>query len=301
MILFIFGLIVIVVGAAISKSTSAFSGLKRYTSIAGILFMVFGFFSATVKQIDGGTIGVKQLFGAYQADVLTEGLHVVNPLIEVKRVDVRTLNYTMTGIQEEGNKEVDDAIRVQSKDQLEISVDLTLLFSVIPENAPHLLRSVGEDFQEKIVRPISRAKIREAATSYNAVDLITVKRQEFENDIRGSVDSEFRKRGLRLENLLVRNINLPTAVKQSIENKITAEQESQKMQFVLQKERLEAERKVVEAKGIADAQKELNAGLSDKLLQYEQIKVQRELVNSPNAKIILLGGGKNPPFILDAR
>jgi regulator of protease activity HflC (stomatin/prohibitin superfamily) len=98
--------------------------------------------------------------------------------------------------------------------------------------------------------------------------------------------------------MLVRNIGLPSSVKESIERKITAIQEAQRMQFVLQKEKQEAERKRVEAKGIADAQKIVNMGLSDKILQFEMIKVQKELVNSPNSKIIILGGKGSPPFII---
>jgi regulator of protease activity HflC (stomatin/prohibitin superfamily) len=97
----------------------------------------------------------------------------------------------------------------------------------------------------------------------------------------------------------VRNITLPQSVKESIERKITAVQEAQRMEYVLQKERQEAERKRVEAQGIADAQRIINSGLSDKILQFELIKVQKELVNSPNSKIIILGGGKqSPPFII---
>lgn len=106
-------------------------------------------------------------------------------------------------------------------------------------------------------------------------------------------------RGFELEQLLIRKINLPESVKQSIERKITADQEAQRMQYVLAKEKQEAERRRVEAQGIADAQKIINSGLSDKLLKFEYIKVQKELVNSPNAKIILLGDSKNsPPFII---
>jgi regulator of protease activity HflC (stomatin/prohibitin superfamily) len=102
-----------------------------------------------------------------------------------------------------------------------------------------------------------------------------------------------------LEQLLIRNINLPASVKQTIESKINAEQEAQKMQFVLQKEKQEAERKRVEAQGIADYQKIISTGLSDKQLQYEAIKAQRDLSLSPNAKVIIMGAKGNTPIILN--
>jgi regulator of protease activity HflC (stomatin/prohibitin superfamily) len=115
-----------------------------------------------------------------------------------------------------------------------------------------------------------------------------------------SIEEEFKKRGLILENLLIRNISLPNSVKSAIENKINAEQESQKMQFVLQKEKQEADRKRVEAQGIADYQKIISTNLTDNQLQYEQIKAMRELALSNNSKVIVLGKG-NSPMILDAK
>jgi regulator of protease activity HflC (stomatin/prohibitin superfamily) len=132
-----------------------------------------------------------------------------------------------------------------------------------------------------------------------AIDLFAEKREEFENRIKTKIENDFKTRGLIIEQMLIRNITLPTSVKESIERKITAVQESQRMKFVLEREEQEAERKRVEAKGIADAQRILNEGLSDRVLQYESINVQKELVNSPNSKIIILGSGKNsPPFII---
>ena len=103
-----------------------------------------------------------------------------------------------------------------------------------------------------------------------------------------------------LEQLLVRNITLPQSVKATIEGKINAEQEAQKMQFVLQKEKQEAERKRVEAQGIADYQRIINQGLTDQQLQYEQIKALKEIATSQNAKIVVIGKG-NTPLILDTK
>ena len=141
---------------------------------------------------------------------------------------------------------------------------------------------------------MTRTRIRDNAVYYDAIALYSSRRDEFQGRIFKTIESDFRKRGLLLEQLLIRKINLPNSVKQTIESKISAEQEAQKMQFVLQKERQEAERKRVEAQGIADYQRILSTGLSDKQLQYEQIKAQRELAASPNAKIIIMGRGNSP-------
>jgi len=156
------------------------------------------------------------------------------------------------------------------------------------------------DYEDKIVRPISRTKIRYNAVYYEAVALYSTKRDEFQNRIFKSIDDEFKRRGLFLENLLVRNITLPAAVKTSIEQKIQAEQESQKMQFVLTKEKQEADRKRVEAQGIADYQRIISESLTDKQLQYEQIKAIKDLAQSQNSKIIMMGN-KGAPVILDAK
>ena len=185
-------------------------------------------------------------------------------------------------------------------DGLEVTIDLTVLYRVVPADAPRLVRETGTDYEDKIVRPISRTRIRDNAVYYEAVALYSTKRDEFQSRIFKGIEDDFRKRGLLLENLLVRNITLPAAVKGSIEQKIQAEQDAQKMQFVLQKERQEADRKRVEAQGIADYQRIISESLTDRQLQYEQIKATMEIAKSQNAKIIVMGG-KSTPMILDAK
>jgi regulator of protease activity HflC (stomatin/prohibitin superfamily) len=130
--------------------------------------------------------------------------------------------------------------------------------------------------------------------------LYSSRRDEFQNRIYKTIEKSFRDRGIILEQLLVRNITLPASVKASIESKINAEQDAQKMQFVLQKEKQEAERKRVEAQGIADYQRIISSGLTDKQLQYETIKANLELAKSPNSKVIIMGKG-NTPVILDSK
>ena len=301
MFLIIFGFIIFLAGQAFTRKETNLQRLSNPVRLAGVLVIVAGVLTSCVVQIDAGEIGVKKLFGQVQNDVLLSGLHFVNPLLEIEEMDVRTQNYTMSGISDEGRKVGDDAIRVLTSDGLEVTIDLTVLYKLSPVEAPRLVRETGLDYADKIVRPLTRTKIRDNAVYYEAVALYSTRRDEFQQRIFTSIDRDFKKRGLMLEQLLIRNITLPQSVKVSIEQKINAEQEAQKMQFVLQKERQEAERKRVEAQGIADYQRTISEGLTDKQLQYESIKAQLELSKSPNAKIVIMGRGGNTPVILDAK
>jgi regulator of protease activity HflC (stomatin/prohibitin superfamily) len=185
-----------------------------------------------------------------------------------------------------------------SLDGLEVVIDVTVLYRVRPDKTPEILKEIGVDYKNIIVRPLVRTKLRNNAVYYDAVSLYSTKRDEFQNRVFDDIKKEFGLRGLELESLLVRNIMLPESVRMTIESKINAEQDAQKMTFVLQKERQEAERKRVEAQGIADYQKILSTGLSDKQLQYEMIKANKEIALSPNAKIIIMPAGKTYPIML---
>ena len=300
MFLIILGLLLLIIISAAAKNNSAIAKFVGIGRIVGLLFILIGISTACIKQIDAGEVGVKVLFGSVQNEVLQSGLHFVNPLLDIKRLDVKTQNYTMSGVHDEGDKAGDDAIRVLTSDGLEVTIDLTVLYRVVAADAPRLLRETGEDFRDKIVRPITRTKIRDNAVYYQAVDLFGNKRDEFQQRIYKTIEDDFKKRGLMLEQLLVRNITLPNSVKASIESKINAEQDAKKMEFVLLKEKQEAERKRVEAQGIADYQRIINTGLTDQQLQYEQIKAMKEIALSQNAKIIVMAKG-NTPLIIDGK
>jgi regulator of protease activity HflC (stomatin/prohibitin superfamily) len=300
MFLIILGLIIFFIARALKNGNPPLSNYANPARITGIVIIVLGVFNASVKQIDAGEIGVQSLFGKVQDEVLTSGLSFVNPLMDIKTIDVRTQNYTMSGVHNEGDVTGDDAIRVLTADGLEVVIDLTVLYRVQASQAPKIVKEIGYDFKNVVIRPITRTKIRDNAVYYTAVDLYSVKRDEFQSRIFKTIEANLKARGLVLEQLLVRNITLPVSVKGSIEEKIKAEQDAQKMQYVLQKEKQEAERKRVEAQGIADYQRIISLGLGDKQLQYEQIQVMKGLITSPNAKVIIMGGGKTP-VILDSK
>ncbi|MFY8065973.1 MAG: prohibitin family protein [Flavobacterium sp.] len=295
----IIGVILIIISFTLKANESPISKFSNLFKILGFVVILIGLLSSAFKQIDAGKVGVKSLFGNVQSDVLESGLHMVNPLVDITAFDIKTQNYTMSVIHDEGEKERDDAIRVLSNDGLEVIIDLTVLYRVLPNEAPKILKGIGVDYTDKIVRPVTRTRIRDNAVYYDAVALYSSKRAEFQQRIFKTIEADFKSRGLVLEQLLIRNINLPTSVKTTIESKINAEQEAQKMIFVLQKEKQEAERKRVEAQGIADYQKIISSGLTDKQLQYEQIKAQKEIATSSNAKIIFMGKGSAPVILSD--
>lgn len=300
MSLIILGLLILIVGFVMRRHDSPFSPYAIYVRSAGFVLFLIGLLSSCIVQIGTGEVGVQVLFGSVQNNTLASGLHLINPLIDVQRLDIKTQNYTMSAIHSEGAKEGDDAIRVLTADGLEVVMDLTVLYKVVASAAPDILRSTGIDYTDKIVRPLTRTKIRDNAVYYDAVALYSTKRDEFQARISKTIEADFEKRGLLLEQLLIRNITLPQAVKTSIEQKISAEQDAQKMQFVLQKERQEAERKRVEAQGISDYQHIISESLTDRQLQYESIKAQLEVAKSPNAKVIIMGK-TGAPLILDTK
>jgi regulator of protease activity HflC (stomatin/prohibitin superfamily) len=298
MAIIILGIIVLLTALALGKMDTPVRQYLGTIRVVGIIIVLIGTAVSAVYQIEPGQVGVQKLFGKVNNRTLESGLNIINPLVEVVTFDIRTQNYTMSGVNDEGDKASDDAIRVLSADGLEVVIDLTVLYKVTPSQAPRILKELGTDYKNTIVRPLCRTKIRDNAVYYDAVALYSTKRDEFQDRIFKSIETDFKARGLELEQLLVRNITLPESVKTTIESKINAEQEAQKMTFVLQKEKQEAERKRVEAQGIADYQTILSTGLSDKQLQYEMIKA---IATSPNAKLIFMDAKKPASIIVDGK
>ncbi|MDO8365306.1 MAG: prohibitin family protein, partial [Saprospiraceae bacterium] len=268
MFLIFLGIFALVLGASLAKANPNLASVGKIARYVGLVIILLGISTACFVQIEPGEVGVKTLFGKIQSGTLTEGLNFVNPLVEVKKFDVRTQNYTMSAVRDEGAMTGDDAIRVLAADGLEVIIDLSVLYHIIPDKAPDILRNTGtrEVITDKIIRPLARTKIRDNAVFYDAVALYSTKREEFQQKITQTIEKDFADRGIVLEDILIRNITLPESVKLAIESKINAEQEAQKMKFVLDKERQEADRKRVEAQGISDYQRILTSTLTDKLL-----------------------------------
>lgn len=299
MILIVIGFIMLLLSVVFVRSAEP--KIIRYRPIlryGGFAILVLGLLISSIRQIEPGEVGVQTLFGRVQNRTLESGLNLVNPMVNVVTFPIKTQNYTMSGQHDESEQVGDDAIRVLTADGLEVVIDLTVLFRVLSNEAPRILNEIGRDYLNTIVRPVTRTRIRDNAVYYDAISLYSSKRDEFQDRIFKTIESDFKKRGLFLEQLLVRNITLPQSVKATIESKINAEQEAQKMQFVLQKEKQEAERKRVEAQGIADYQKIISLNLTDKQLQYETIKANQAIATSPNAKVIIMSPNNKTPLII---
>lgn len=301
MILAIVGIILFVVSGAFWQGHAQFKSRRNAIRLVALSIIGLGILTSTVRQIDSGAVGVLKLFGQVQKDrVLYEGLNFVNPLYDVEEMTIRQQNYTMTSVADEGQKSGDDAVRVRCNDGLEVSIDMTVIYRITALKAPSIYQMLGLKYEDLFIRPVIRSKIRESAVFFSATDLYSEKRSQFEGMIRDKMEENFKKNGFELDQLLIRNVQLPQSVTESIERKISAKQDAQRQDYVLEKVSKEAEMKRIEAQGIADAQKILTDGLNDKILRFEAIKVQKELVNSPNSKIIIMDG-KSTPMILDAK
>lgn len=219
MFLVVIGVIILIVAFAINTPSLQFSRFSRPLKFVGLILIILGFASSAVKQIDAGRVGVQSLFGKVQEGTLTSGLNFINPLVDVTEFDTRTQNYTMSGVHDEGKQQGDDAIRVLSSDGLEVVIDLTVLYRVQPDQAPTILRKIGANYEDVIVRPITRTRIRDISAYYEAVALYSTKRDEFQGKIFKAIEADFKSRGLVLEQLLVRNIICPNQSRKRLNQK----------------------------------------------------------------------------------
>ena len=257
-------------------------------TLAGIFFIL-----AMVRLVGPGEVGVQILFGRVKEEVLHSGLHLVNPLLTIEKMSIRTQEYTMSKKREEGLVRGDDAITALTKEGLSVDLDVTVWFHLQPETAWKVYRDIGEDYVKKIVRPAIRTSIRNVAATYSVNDIYSANRERVSKEIFDELVQNLKPRGIIVENVLLRNVSLPPKVKNAIDEKIAAEQEAQKMKYVLQKEEQEAKRKRIEAEGIARAQRIIANSLTNSYLQWYYIQTLKELINSPNNTVIIAPFDKN--------
>ena len=177
MTVLIIGIVILIIGVVVAKADPALRAYKSIITTAGAVVILVGLSIACVVQIEPGEVGVQKLFGKVNKTILESGLNVINPLVQVVMFDIKTENYTMSGVQDEGSKQGDDAIRVLSADGLEVIVDLTVLYKVIPSEAPRILSEVGTDYRNILVRPICRTKIRDNAVYLRCSCIIFYKKR----------------------------------------------------------------------------------------------------------------------------
>ena len=234
--------------------------------ITGI-FLLWLFF-ASIVVIDAGETGVYSLFGKVKDTELRSGFHLVIPLAKVTKMSIRTEEYTMSIAQGEGARYGADAITSLTKEGLSVDLDMTVLYRVKEEKASDIYREVGLNYDEKIIRPTIRTSIRDIIAQYEAKDIYSEKREEASQKIEEALSGDLEERGIIIEDVLLRNVALPANLSQAIQEKLQAEQEAEKYDFILDREKKEKERKIIEAEGQRDAQKIINESLTTNYLYY---------------------------------
>ena len=283
--------IIAILAAAVAAGV--YISAKKRASKQESNFALIGMFAAILIAllqcwtiIPAGHVGVIDFFGNVSDKTLFPGVNLVNPLANVVKFDART-------------NEIKETMNVPSKEGLGVELEISLLYSLSFENANKIYKTVGEEYVDKILIPQFRSVVRGVTAKYEARALYTAEREELAREIEEELSRLVGPRGITLEAAPLRQITLPSGLTASIEEKLKAEQESQRMQFVLQRETQEAERKRIEAKGIADFQEIVSKGISEQLLKWKGIEATEKLAGSGNSKIVVIGSGKDGlPLIL---
>ena len=244
------------------------SRVGRIVKWAALIILALIIIPRFLVVIPAGTTGVYHLFGRVSDKPLSSGLHFVIPLAVVTKMNIQTQDYTMSIVKEEGRRLGDDSIDALTKEGLNVVLDMTVLFKLREDSAPTLFRELGVNYTETIIRPETRSIIREVVAQYDAKSLYSEKRGEAVEAIKNGLKSKIEPRGIIVEEVLLRNVKLPDRIAKSIEEKLQAEQESARYDFVLEKEKKEAERKRIEAQGQRDAQKTISESLTSSYLEY---------------------------------
>lgn len=276
------GIFIIIAIIVLGQKFPQLQSLRWWLAIPVIL--VFLAFSA-VKIVPPGNVGIVILFGKVQS-AIPEGLHFVNPLASVQLMNVRT-------------QEIFEHAEAPSKEGLNVVIEVSCLYHLIPEDAARMYRQVGPRYDQVVVKPQFRSAIRGITVRHEAKDLYTSSREMITNEIYEDLAGDLLKRGVEVEKILLRRMQLPKSIEEAINAKLAADQEAQRMRFVLDKEKQEAERKRIEAQGIQDFQRIVSQGISDQLLRWKGIEATEKLAASSNAKVVIVGGKDGLPLILN--
>lgn len=241
------------------------------------------FFSSCVV-IQPGQVGVRQRLGKLSTTVNEPGVVAYNPFItKVIRASVQTNNLELS-------------LNLPSKEGLSINSVISILYRLERNKAPELIRTYGLDY-ESIISNIFRSASADVCAQFFAKDMHSGMRAEIEQAIKEKMNSTLSKQGILIEAVLMKSIQLPAGLAESIVQKLQAEQNAMRMKFILDQEKQEAERKIIEAQGTRDAQKILSEGLTDQIIKLKSIDAFNELSKSPNSKIIVTDG--KAPFLID--
>jgi regulator of protease activity HflC (stomatin/prohibitin superfamily) len=261
-------------------------GAFRLVALAIAAFVVAILLFNCVTRVSTGHVGVLTLFGRVTGEMLPEGMHVINPLKTNNEMSIQT-------------QSIKESASVPSSEGLVMNLDTSLIYHLDPSKASDVYQKIGADYEARLIEPNLRAAIREATASHSANALYTGEREMVAKQINDQLASLLGPRGFIVESILLRDIQLPATLKASIESKQQAEQEALAMNFRLQKETQEAQRKRIEAAGIRDFQQIVAQGISPALLEWKGIEATENLAKSANAKVVVIGNNKNGlPLIL---
>ncbi|MBN1335288.1 MAG: prohibitin family protein [Deltaproteobacteria bacterium] len=296
--LFVFSLVLAVLllaGAALAGRLAARSTHRTFDrsyrvgrsvlGVGGAAFLLVALVQC-LTVIPAGHVGVVDFFGRVSPGALAAGIQIRNPLATIVKMSVQT-------------QEIKETMDVPSKEGLTVGLEASVLFHLDPDQAPEVYRSVGTNYVEVLLEPQFRSVTRGVTAGYEAKALYTSERGHLAQLLTDELSKVVSPRGVIVENTPLRQLKLPVNLSESIEQKLQAEQESQRMEFVLQREQQEAERKRIEAQGIADFQRTVSEGISDQLLRWKGIEATLEIATSQNAKVIIAGGQDGLPIILD--
>lgn len=285
--LFVIALIAIVVAFFVYKNA------KKRTNRQEANFALIGIAVALVIAltqcwtiIPAGHTGVIDFLGNVSDETLKPGVSLVNPMAKIEKMSIKT-------------QELKELMSVPSKEGLSVNLEISLLFKLNSDMANEIYKTVGPEYAEIILVPQFRSVVRGVTARYEAKALYTASREKLAGEILDELGKLVGPRGITVEQAPLRQIQLPARLTQSIEEKLQAEQEAQRMAFILQKEEQEADRKRIEARGIADFQDIVSVNISNMLLKWKGIEATEKLASSPNTKVIIIGSGKDGlPLIL---
>jgi regulator of protease activity HflC (stomatin/prohibitin superfamily) len=262
------------------------AGLLRLIGLGIIAFVLVILLFSSITRVDTGHVGVLTLFGRVTGETLGEGIHLINPLKTNNEMSVQT-------------QTIKESASVPSSEGLMMALDTSLIFHLNPDRAAEVFQKIGADYQDKVVENQLRSAIRESTASHTANALYTGEREIVAKQIQERISEDLAKRGITVEAVLLRDIQLPATLKASIEAKQQAEQEALAMNFRLQKETQEAQRKRIEAAGVRDFQQIVAQGITPSLLEWKGIEATENLAKSANSKVVVIGNNKNGlPLIL---